>query len=829
MKKFVLPLLLVLVCSIALASDNTPRFWVIDSFDKGLNSHISSYRTPDNQANEASNVRFNDRYGELSKRDALLSYGDTGDSAVTGLHRYYKSDGTIKLIATTGTLLRYGNDDTGNFTTIKTGLNDGKRWQFLTYKDKAIGTNGYDQPIKWDGSTLTTNNTTGARTANESCAQLGAPFAELATGANLTASSWYQYKVAFYDNSTYDFSNARSNPIFTGAGVRDVNLTDVPLGPAGTTNRYIYRTLGQASQAAAETNTTFYQVGNMTGNAVQIFSDTMNDTAASSDATPTWATVSAGTNVTPPKGKLLELYVEKLFISGNPTYPSDFYWSDQYNPDYFNPADFELIRPDDGDEVTFLKVFLGILRAGKTNTIQSIYDDSISNADGTTTFALTIGNPLSFVGCPASYSVAVSPKGIVYLGRDGIYLFTGQYSMLISDAVTPEIKDISQTNIAEVAGYYWNNEYRLSYASEKSGEATNNRVLLYDFTRDAYTIDTEHVNCFASFGAGTDFGTLYSGSSTTDGYVFAHKYSANLLNKRYKSEIDAGTYDDIRSYGTEEQSFQEIGWDCTIATWLTELQTKNASISTLADIGTYLPNATIARPDTSGNWTSPVYDIKAQALDKLYWNENLGFYGDITFQVRTGDAFTPDGNWTAWCTAVSNPSGSDISSVNASRYIQVKFNLSTSDIDYSPTLYQADGFIFSISYSKLGVAYETSILSTYQTGWKDFGVPGYQKFIRRIRVYYNGAEGTISFNYKNTNGDVNKAFDINLATQPNDSTTDLYSGEGDDKIYTYYPPLNSVTDPSPIGEFWMFTLTENGVKNWKIQKVEVQYSIEEIY
>lgn len=991
MKKLFLITVLLLISTFSVfASDNTPRFWVLDSFEKGLNSHISEYKTPDNQAHDASNVRFNDSYGKLSKRDALLAYGDTGSSAVTGLHRYYKSDSTTKLIAATGTLLQYGTDDTGVFTTIKTGLTDGKRWNFLTYKDVAIGTNGYDQLIKWDGYTQTTANTDNSRTVSELCAELGAPFAQLSSesgGNDLDAESWYMYKVAFYDGSTYDYSTARSNPIKTGTAAtttQNLSLTDIPLGPSGTTHRYIYRTLGDSTQANVLADTTYYMVKDIADNTTVTADDAMTDGTADDNTAPTWATASAGTNVTPPKGTLAEISSERMFISGNTTYPSDLYWSDQFNPDHFTPADFVQVRPDDGDKVTFIKTFLGTLTVGKTNSIQKFYTvgdptTDQSNPDHFTPWYLS--DPFSFVGCPAPYSVAVSPKGIVYLGRNGLYIFGGQYSQLISDAVTPEINDISQTNISECVGYYHNNQYRLSYTSEESGAATNNRVLLYDFTRDAYTIDIENVNCFASFGAGTDFGTLYSGSSTTDGYVFAHRSSANFLNKRYKSDFDeetnndlltngnfenwsagttvapdnwtaagggmsvarestivkTGTYsakvtragtdcdinqiitsdiyagrtmtfgawvyatvadrgrlilndgvdstissnhtgdstwqfltvtktfsaaatrlycgcgigggdtsayfdgaicveveennrfDDIRSYGTEEEPIQEIAWDCTITTWLTELQTKDASINTIADIGTYLPSATIARPDLSGTWTSPVYDINAQALDKLYWNESLGSYGDVTFQIRTGGVVTPDGTWSAWSSTYSNPSGSDISGLTAARYIQIKFNLSTTNINYSPTLYQTDGYVFRISYSKVGANYETSILSLYRTGWKDFGIVGYQKKLNRIKAFYSGTSGTLSINYKNDTNDVNKTFSIDLSVSPSASTTDLYSGDETNKIYTFYPPMNSATDPSAIGQYFQFTITESGTIDWTLSKLEVEYGVEEIF
>ncbi len=791
------------------------RFWVLGDFSKGLNSHISDYNTPDNQAHESTNTRFNNRYGALGTRNPLLSEVDFGTGAVTGLYRYYNSDGTIRTLGSIGTYLK--TEVNGTNVTIDSGLTDGKRFQFVTYQDVVIASNGYDQPKKWDGVITTTNNTTEARTAGELCADLGAPFATLSTGTDLNASSWYQYKVAFWDGSTYDYSNARSNPILTGSTVYNINLTDIPIGPEGTVCRYIYRTLGDANQTAVENDTTYYLVYNLTGNNVTTYHDNISDAIADNDTAPNWTTVSAGSNVTPPMGSIVEIISERLFISGNTAYPSDIYWSDEFNPDHFLPSDFIQVRPDDGDKITFIKPFLGTAVVGKTNSIQKLY-----TTDNETSGWYT-SDPYSLVGCPAPYSAAVTPKGIAYLSRAGIYLFSGQYSNLISDAVTPQINDISQTNIAETVGYYSNGEYRISYTSESSGEAINNRVLIYDFTRDAYALDLENVNCFASFGSGTDFGALYSGSSTTDGYVFAHNPSAYFLTTRYKSQFDLGTYNDTRSYGTENAPYEEIAWDCNISGWLTELQTKDGNITNISSIGTYLPNATIARPDTSGTWTSPVYDVKAQAYDKLYWNENLGSYGDATFQIRTGPNSTVDGSWSNWTTATSNPSGSDISSATAARYVQVQFNLSTTDIDYSPTLYQADGYVFRLSYSKVGAEYETSVVSLYKTGWKDFGVSGYRKQIKRIKVFYQGDSGSLAVNYKNDEGDIDKTLTIDFSVLPDASSTDQYSGDTTNKIYTFYPGPNSEEDPTPIGQFFQFTLTGTGISDGAITKIEVQF------
>ena len=817
--KFLLSVLIVFVPLSAMAEDQD-RFYVINSFEKGLNSKISPFLTPKNQVNDCENVRFNSSFGAIAKRDPMVSYLDFGTGAVRGLHRYYKADGTSTTIVAIGTNLVA--DFSGTATTIKSGLTDGKRWSFLTFKDIAIGTNGYDQPQKYDGHTATTANTDATRTAGELCAELGAPFAELNTGTNLDASSWYQYKVAFYDGSTYDYSAARSNPILTGADVHDISLTDIPIGPTGTTHRYIYRTLGNASKAAVIADTTFYLVGTLSDNTTTTFNDTVADGTADDDSAPTWATVSAGTNVTPPKGTIAEINNERIFISGNTTYPSDIYWSDDGNPDHFLPSDFIVVREDDGDKITFLKTQLGVLSVGKTNTIQRFYTDGSSTTDW------YVSAPMSFVGCHATYSAANTPLGIVYLNRAGLYIFNGQSSHFISDAVTPEIQDISETTLESVVGFYNKNEYHLSYASKNSGSTINNRVLVYDFVRDAYSIDTKNIDSFASFEGGTDSGAIYAGSSTNDGYVFAFTSSKGNLFVRTLSDFTAGTFDDTYVFGDEKDPSLELAWDCTIDGWLTELQTKNASIASIDDIVVYLPDAIIDRPDTSGTWTSPAYEIKAAKLDKIYWNENLGGVGDATLQVRLG-ATSSTCEAASWETAVTNPNGSDLSSITANDFIQLKANLSSTNILYTPKIYRSNSYNIRLVYDKVGSAYETTVSAFLKTGWMDFGIPGYKKIIKRIKVFYEGTAGTLNINIKNEEGDVDVDIPVDLSIAPELSVSDEYTGEGGVKLYSYEPPINSTTIPSMIGQLWQFYITENSANTWLIHRIEIIYGLEERY
>lgn len=780
----------------------TPKFYTIRGFEKGLNTANSAYLTPENQGIVANNVRLNKVVGGLTKRSVMASYGTVAAHSITSIFRYYKSDGTKKLLATGSTKLYVGSDTDGTFQTLRTGLTDGKPWQWVTYKDVAIGMNGFDKAVKFDGNVNVTSNTDGHRTASNVVADLGAPFAELNTGANLDASSWYMYKVAFYDGSTYSYSTARSNAINTGATVRDVTLTDIPLGPTGTTQRIIYRTSGTASEVLVKASSTYYKLAAIADNTTTTYNDAIVDATIEADPAPTWATVSAGINATPPLAPFCNIHNERLFVGGN---DSDIFWSDVFNPNYFDPDDYLSIRADDGDHITFIKTFLGILTIGKNNTIQKIYTEGASTE-------WSVSDPFSFIGSPAPYSVAVSPVGIIYLARDGLYSFNGQNSQLLSDPIKPVIEDILPTGLAlGVAGIWYKNEYHLAYTSAISGETANNRVLVLDTVRNAYSIDTKDINCFTSFSSGDDFGTLYMGDSSTGGKVWADEGSLESLSQRLVSEFNSGTFDDARVTGDENDPEMELSWDLTI----------NQGVGTI-NAGTGIIN----RPDTDGSWVSPAYEINASSLDLLYWNESLAA-GDVTFKIRTGATLVALSGAT-YSSAFTNPNGSDISGVTGAKYIQVKIDITTTTINTSPNLFVTGGCLFKLTYSKAGSVLETSVLSEWVSGFKDFNFEGHRKFIRRVKVFYSGTSGTMNVTYRNEQGTAERTFAIDLSKNPDDDIKDPYSGNTVNKVYTHFPAINLATNPAPVGEFWQFEVSEDGTADWSIDRIEIMYFPEEL-
>lgn len=826
MKKIFSVFILGMLLSAAVFADETPRFHTLQLSPKGENSHISPFFTPENQAAETMNVRVNEQYMALAKRPVMVVYSTCESKAVNGLFRYYKSDDNKYLISASSTFLWVGNDADGTCQKIGQSFTDGDRWTFATYQDILIATNGVEQPVKYDGHTNVTANTDAHRTASDVVAELGAPFAELNTGSNLDASSWYQYKVAFYDGTTYSYSTARSNPINTGSSVRDIRLTDIPLGPTGTTIRYIYRTEGQASRAAVLAQTAYFQVDDIADNTTTAFNDAIADATIATDPAPTWATVSAGTNLTPPKGAYAYIHRERLWLSRTPTDKSTTYYSHAFKPQVFDPNDYFEVRPDDGDEITATTEFLGLFTIFKTNTIQKIYTDQVSDTNW------SLSTPFSYIGTPAPFSVANTPEGIFYYGREGLYTFTGQSSRLISDAVTKEIRDVLESNVSNATGFYYKNEYHFSYTSETLGGTTNNRVLVYDTVRDAYVVDSKNINSFAALNSGTDFGVLYLGDSTTAGKVYINETTTDLLAKRLKSEFDAGTYDDARSSGDDNEGHPhlptgsetdfivEMAWDYTIDTW----SSAGATIDGLR--GTYTA-AIIDRPDTTGTWTSPIYRIDAAVLTKLAWNEQLGAAGDITWATKPCNDSACSGE--AFAQAYTNPAGSDLTGETAQDWIQLKASFSTTDITESPYLYVRNGYVFRLFYNKSGSTKESSVLSLWDSGWKDMGASGYEKHLWRVDVYYTGTSGTVNVEYRNIEGDVTKDFDIDMTTNPESSDTDDYIGTEEGVIYRHWTGMNTTSDPSAIGQDWRFVVTENSTdSDFKISKIVIWFYLQEL-
>ncbi len=710
----------------AIAED---KLFVYDDFSRGIDNKSSPINLPKKFCTVCENIRLGTEYKSLTKRTEVLSYGtmDTTEPT-TGLHRLYLSDGTKSLIGTHGDEIEKGTDATGAFTAILALATGGYYWQWETWHNIGIGGDGYNQPVKYDGSSA-------------SATYLGSCLATAATtGAG--PSGTYTYKISYYTSSYEVLFNQASNPVTVTN--KDIDLTMIPIAPTtyggeDVVGRKVYRIKTAGS--------TYYLLSN--GTIANNTASTLTDSDADGELSAT--TYPAGTaTYTPPKGKLYLVHRNRLWIANNPTYPSRIYYSEDGLHDVFVSTSYFNIRPNDGDEITFILNFKGLLTVGKNNTIQKIYTE---RADPSADWS--ISDPFSTDGCRAPYSAAVTPQGIYYLSGDGIYNFNGQYSKLISEVVTSSINDILPSNVKDCWGEFHKGIYYLAYTSEASGDTENNRILVLDTLSNSYSIDSLDVNTFCIFDSGTDWNVLYMGSSG-DGSVYAYAKADYEIAHKKHSDFN-GTWDDARYIptgvpgGDTDNPILEI-----------------ARIETIDELSGTIDALTgdINREDTDGTYTSQALEVGAASYNKIYWNERFSVTGsDVTFNIRsasTAAGLTSE----SWSDALTDPTGSDISSETANTFMQYKINLSTGDIDYTPELYKANNYVVRISYNKEGSTTETTVPLNWVSGWEDLDKPGQTKILKKVYIIYESeSTGTLTLTFTNFEGDED-SFEIDLKTNP---------------------------------------------------------------
>ncbi len=776
MKKLkLLPILLLFLSGPLFAQEQyKDLIYVWDDFSKGLNTKLSEFSLPKNQATIAENVRYDKKLKALSKRAEVFSYGtmDTTEPG-TSLHRLYLKDTTKVLIGTHGDEIEAGVDATGNFTAILDLTTGDYRWQWLTWHDVGIGCDGFNQPVKYDGSSV-------------SATYLGSLLATVHTAGSGPASGSRSYKVSYY-TSTYEVIYDVISNAITGTG-KDILLSMIPIAPdtfggEDVVGRRIYR-----NKLAAQT--TWYELTNspITNNTATTLTDTDTDAELSATEYP-----GGDATYTPPKGKFSVIHRNRLWFANDPNYPSRIYYSEDGSHDTFLDNAYFNIRPNDGDEITFAKNLGGVLTISKNNTIQFIdtYKGDSPTADW------EISDPFSFTGCDAPYSVSNSPLGIIYLDWTGLYTFNGSSSQLISEAITPEILDISESDFANCWGIFHKNIYYLAYTAESTGASTNDRVLGLDILSNAYFIDLLSINAFCTFSSGDDWDVLYSVSSN-NGTVNAHEETIHGVRHRRQSDF-TGTFDDMRYIPTK--------WGGDINNVVLEI----ANITTIDDLTGIINDLTgdINREDTAGSYISQVLHTGATTFDRLYWHETIpAAGGDVLFYIRS-DTTSDLCEAATWSSSYTDATGSDISGDSAYAYVQYKIELSTDDIDYTPNVKSIGGFAVKFTYDMEGITQETTIPLHWRGGWTDLGYPDMDKTLTSMTCYYGYKEnvsGTINIKFENFEGD-SDTFEINTLEDPG-----MYS----DKF----------TNFAFVGDLFLLDITESSLNDVHIDKIIINFDVE---
>lgn len=477
----------------------------------------------------AQNCRFAQEPGSAIKRQPLAYYNTSAmstSSGMVGLYRYYSIFGP-QIIGVCGSTVYAGTDSTGAMTAIRTLSNANRRTMFVTYNSLLIGSNGYDEPFVYDGGT------------SGITWQLGSCQAITAGGTGITATN-ISYAVTM-DANAY-ICGAVSNTIASLTN-QSIGLAYIPLGPAGTSDRKIYR-------KDSGTGGNYKLVTTISDNATTTYTDT---TPSGSLGANMGATTDAI-----PVGAWILIYAERLFITADPNYANRIYYSEPYLPGFIQQntnLDYMDVAKDDGDQIQGLVIQSGTMICIKQNNMRKMAIASAqSNVDPASWYA---EEPFCQLGTPARYSICQTPYGIVFLSWDAWYLFSGG---TLPEPIILQFDptQILPANYNSVVTAYNDGMLYASYTSIDSGVQYPTEVMVYDMKLKQMSLDTYNAGCFASGTGVNEAGELYIGDAR-QGYIYKAEEGDIFSSISSLTQANSGTTAGTFIGGTENTAFIQIG------------------------------------------------------------------------------------------------------------------------------------------------------------------------------------------------------------------------------------------------------------------------------
>lgn len=238
-----------------------------------------------------------------------------------------------------------------------------------------------------------------------------------------------------------------------------------------------------------------------------------------------------------PIGKFIETFKDRMYISGNSTYPDRLYFSSISSTSgtitWTTSTDFLDVNPEDGNNITGLKKISNLLLIFKERTMY--------RWNGSSTDAEVVVD----IGTPSQESIA-SAKGMVFFfNPQGIYVTNGGYPTELSRPVANFIKGMSASFYTEVAGFCDDDHYYCSIGNSTVNGITFSNVWL------CYTISTQTWYAY-SFADSFRFLRSYVDTIGTVNYVGGD--TDGMVQYIFDGTTDNGTPINYE-YQTKEWSF----------------------------------------------------------------------------------------------------------------------------------------------------------------------------------------------------------------------------------------------------------------------------------
>ncbi len=181
--------------------------------------------------------------------------------------------------------------------------------------------------------------------------------------------------------------------------------------------------------------------------------------------------------------------------------------------DGWTTSHYFTVGRQDGGSIIALEVFQGSLIILKTTGIYTLTGTNPQN------YQL---DRMSKHGCISRRSVVVGDNGIIYLASDGVRLFNGMDSVLLSENENYWVDILGAINMSKVnnvAATYFDRKYILVYDDVAAGVIRNNYAFIFNFLTGTWTKYSIPGNVFFKTLGSNEELDLYFGSSVS-GYIY---------------------------------------------------------------------------------------------------------------------------------------------------------------------------------------------------------------------------------------------------------------------------------------------------------------------
>jgi hypothetical protein len=441
----------------------------IKSFTNGI-----SYKSGDigEKLFDASNLILSQ--GKLVPRNGLRKFNSASFSeSPQSLSFYLKYDGTTRsIIAKCGTVIKAASTD-GVFSDIKTGLTSTTLHDAVTINGRHIIACGSDGLFSYDGTTF----------ADLGVAAPTAPTAVKAAGGSLAVKT-YVVAVTYYCQTTGFETNTGTDSVQVAVSGSDLTIavTAIPVSthPLVTHKRVYLKNV---------TDSGSYLLVSEITNATTTLNITANPSAAAESPT-------TGNDVPLSGGaKYLAIYNGCLVSAGNPTYPSDVFFSNPDEPDGWSTSN-SLVHAKGNGPIT------GLATANVNLSDVSSYL-VIFKRSSLTIYYQGINGPqydsevyIPGVGCVSHKTIRIKDGNIFFLSDHG-WRVISQAKLLKNTLGKGDIDDIFKVN-------GW------TYSVNKSNLS------------DAFSVYYSELDSYMTWvaeGANTNFNKCYSYGMTDDQFM----------------------------------------------------------------------------------------------------------------------------------------------------------------------------------------------------------------------------------------------------------------------------------------------------------------------